>query len=106
MDSQTVTADGEGRFAFDCVPAETVDLSVRVPGYHVSETNESLDRLNNLSLKGTVDGDVTDLTVQLDPGPIKLPDHQGMTQAQQQQQLFKDVKHALESRIAGVRTGS
>jgi hypothetical protein len=97
-DSQIAEAGPDGRFAFEGVPPELVNLGVTVRGYHVSEANASLDRLNGLSLMGLVDGDVTDLTVQLDPGPVKRADMNG----EDRQRVFDSYKKARGSRIAGV----
>ena len=64
----------DGSFAFDGVPDESVGISVRIPGYHLSEKNHSLDRLNGFSLMGAVSRDVDDLLILLEPGEFK-PDY-------------------------------
>jgi len=59
--------DAEGRFEFMAVPAESVSLSVRIKGYKLSKDNPSLDWLNG-RIVGRMDGDLTDLTLLLEPG--------------------------------------
>jgi hypothetical protein len=103
-DSQMCEAGPDGTFSFTGVPPELVNLGVTVRGYHPSDANASFERLNGLSLMGLVDRDVTDLTVQLDPGPVKFPDWQHMTR-EDQQKLSDDNKRIRTSRIAGVPRG-
>jgi hypothetical protein len=102
-DSQAVVADADGRFSFDGVPpTECVGLIVRVKGYHVSDANDSLDRLNGSSLQGRVDTDITDLHVQLDPGPLDSTNFANRS-SEQRNEIAKDWKRTRESRITGVR---
>jgi hypothetical protein len=58
----------DGSFTFNGVPAESVGLSVRVPGYRFSLANPSLDRLNGFSLVGRVTGNIDSLLILLEPG--------------------------------------
>lgn len=99
-DSQNVEAAGDGTFSFEGVPPERVSVGVRVKGYHVSDANESLDRLNRLSLEGMVDGDVTDLRVQLDPGPGQPPGFHNLDPAERNA-FAERHKRTRNSRIAG-----
>jgi hypothetical protein len=67
-DSIETIADTEGRFRFAGVPAESISLTARVPGYTYSLRNASLDTLNPFRLIGRVHADKTDLIVELEPG--------------------------------------
>jgi hypothetical protein len=60
-----------GSFAFEGVPAESVSLVIRVPGYRFSAKNPSLDRLNGQNLVGQVSGNLEDLTILLEPGEFR-----------------------------------
>ena len=99
-DSQNVEAGPDGSFAFEGVPAERVSIGARVKGYHMSDANESLDRLNGFSLEGMVDGDIKDLRVQLDPGPIKRFDS-GNVSPVERQAFYARHRRTRDSRIAG-----
>jgi hypothetical protein len=80
-DSQSVMLDEKGQFAFEGVPEEGVDLSVRLPGYRLSRKNRSMDVLNGFSLHGRVDGDVEGLTILMEPGEVERvdsSDHEAM----------------------------
>jgi hypothetical protein len=59
--------EADGRFAFPSVPAESVSLGARLTGYRFSHRNPSLDWLNN-QIVGRVDHDMTNLTLELEPG--------------------------------------
>jgi hypothetical protein len=74
QDSAIVELGADGAFRFEGLPAELYDLTARVPGYHVSPENESLDPLNVRSLMGRVDEDVSNLVLLLDTGPPPDPD--------------------------------
>jgi hypothetical protein len=69
-DYAEVVLDANGRFQFQSVPAETVSLSARLKGYKFSHHNPSLDWLNNQIL-GKVDGDITNLTLVMEPGEFR-----------------------------------
>ena len=60
-DNVQVMLPPDGKFDVVGVPAETIGLSLRLPGYRVSGKNASLDRLNPFQLIGRVPGDVTNL---------------------------------------------
>jgi hypothetical protein len=60
-----------GSFTFTGVPPESVELSVRVPGYRFAAQNPSLDRLNGLGLLGRVTGNISNLVILLEPGQFK-----------------------------------
>jgi hypothetical protein len=72
-DSQTAVAGKDGSFAFTGLPAERYSLNARVPGYHLSSKNASLDRFNS-RLAGTVRADIAGLRLLLEAGPWKQPD--------------------------------
>lgn len=61
----------DGSFVFNGVPAESVGVSMSVPGYCLSLKNPSLDRLNGLSVIGRVSGDIPDLVILQEPGSYK-----------------------------------
>jgi hypothetical protein len=67
LDSLETTLGADGSFEFAGVPAESIDLSLRIKGYRSSKRNPSLDWLNG-GIMGRVTGDVTDLTILLEPG--------------------------------------
>ena len=74
-DSMQITLDKDGNFDATGVPDETVTLSVRIPDYHVSGRNLSVDELNPYRLIGRVDRDITGLVFLLEKGPEPQPDH-------------------------------
>lgn len=49
------------------MPAESVSLSARLKGYKYSHRNPSLDWLND-QIVGKVSGDITNLTLIMEPG--------------------------------------
>jgi hypothetical protein len=75
-DHAEATLDAEGRFEFKGVPAESVGLSVRIPGYKFSKRNASLDWLNG-GLVGRVNGDIPDLTLLMEPGEWRCNGDEG-----------------------------
>jgi uncharacterized RDD family membrane protein YckC len=66
-DYAEATLDDHGRFQFLSVPAESVCLSARLKGYKFTRSNPSLDWLND-QIIGTVDRDITNLTLVMEPG--------------------------------------
>jgi len=74
-DSMQVTLDKDGNFDETGVPSETISLSVRTKGYHVSGQNLSVDQLNPFQLIGRVDRDITNLVFMLEKGPDPVPDY-------------------------------
>jgi protocatechuate 3,4-dioxygenase beta subunit len=86
-DHQNVLVSPDGSFSFEGLPAETYTVSIRVPGYRLSEKNASYELLNN-QLLGRVDGDVSELRVLLDPGKDdERRDYQNRYQRSQMQEL-------------------
>jgi beta-lactamase regulating signal transducer with metallopeptidase domain/uncharacterized GH25 family protein len=71
-DSLQLTLGADGGFDTTGIPDETIALSVRVKGYHLSPLNKSLDRLNPRMI-GKVDRDITGLVCLLDKGPNPRP---------------------------------
>jgi hypothetical protein len=67
-DSTFMKLDAQGRFAFTNVPAEKLNVSVRVPRYRLAAANGSLDSYNPFRLVGKLTGDKTNLTILLEPG--------------------------------------
>jgi len=57
----------KGDFEFTDVPGGPVGLNVRIKGYKCSKRNPSLDWLNG-GIVGTVDRDISNLTILLEPG--------------------------------------
>jgi len=74
-DTLQVVLPPDGRFDLSGVPAETISLSLRLPGYRVSAKNASLDRLNPYQLIGRVNGDVTNLVFLLEKGDNLPPNY-------------------------------
>jgi hypothetical protein len=75
-DHAEAVLDAGGRFEFRGVPAEPVGLNVRIKGYKFSKRNPSLDWLNG-GLVGRVDGDITDLTLLMEPGEWRYDGEEG-----------------------------
>jgi hypothetical protein len=74
-DYADVVLTADGRFVFQSVPAESVSLSARLEGYKYSHRNPSLDWLNN-QIIGKVSGDITNLTLIMEPGEFHFtPNH-------------------------------
>jgi hypothetical protein len=67
QDSLETTLGPDGSFEFTGVPSESIDLGVRIKGYRCSKRNPSLDWLNG-GIMGRVAGNVTDMTILLEPG--------------------------------------
>ncbi len=74
-DSMQVTLDKDGNFDVTGVPSETISLSIRAGGYHVSARNLSVDQLNPFQLVGSVGHDITNLVFLLEKGPDPQPDY-------------------------------
>jgi beta-lactamase regulating signal transducer with metallopeptidase domain/uncharacterized GH25 family protein len=72
-DSMQILLDKDGRFDTTGIPRESISLSVRLDGYHVSARNGSLDQLNPFHLIGRVDHDITNLVLLLEKGPDLEP---------------------------------
>lgn len=66
-DYAEIMLDPSGRFAFLSVPAEEVSVSARFKGYKFSRRNPSLDWWND-QIIGKVNGDITNLTLVMEPG--------------------------------------
>jgi hypothetical protein len=66
-DHAEATLEADGSFEFRGVPAESVGLNLRIPGYKFSKRNASLDWLNG-GLVGRVDRDILDLFLLMEPG--------------------------------------
>ncbi len=67
--SETVLGAG-GRFEFQAVPRGSVSLSTRLKGYKFAPRNPSLDWPNG-NIVGTVDRDITNLTLIMEPGEFR-----------------------------------
>ena len=65
-DSQTVSLGPDGEFDVSGLPLEVVNLTIRVPGYMISEKNRSFDPLNR-RVMGKITGDVTGMELLLEP---------------------------------------
>ena len=83
-DSVQVILPPDGRFDLVGVPAETIGLTLRLPGYRVSARNLSLDRMNPYQLIGRVDGDVTNLVFLLEKGADLAPAYDSMVAESEQ----------------------
>lgn len=74
-DYAEVMLNTNGGFEFQSVPAESVTLSVRLKAYKFSHRNPSVDWLNDQIL-GQVSGDITNLTLIMEPGEFHFtPNH-------------------------------
>ena len=67
-DVQVVELDEHGRFEAGDLPREKFSIFVRVPYYHISTANPNLDRLNRQSVIGTIDRDIMEFLIVLEPG--------------------------------------
>jgi hypothetical protein len=67
-DTQDTYADADGWFEFNGVPADEIDLSVRVSGYRVSAKNPNKDWLNEGRLLGRLEGDLEEFIIHLERG--------------------------------------
>jgi hypothetical protein len=74
-DSRNVVLDANGGFDLKGIPMESISLGVNVKGYHLSDKNKSLDRLNGGSIVGRVESD-TYVELLLEPGKFERPDFQ------------------------------
>jgi hypothetical protein len=68
-DSIETTIDKDGKFEFKGLPDALMEFWIDVHGYHLSDSNISFEPSNANMLLGKIDQDITDLRVQLDPGP-------------------------------------
>lgn len=83
-DSRELTVDKQGRFEFDGVPPETVNISTRIKGYRFSMRNAGLDTLNPYWLTGLVQTNKTDLIIDMEPGPRRESSGDGYMDLSQQ----------------------
>jgi uncharacterized GH25 family protein len=74
-DSTQLILDKDGNFDVTGVPSETISLSVRTKGYHISGRNLSVDQMNPFQLIGRIDHDITNLIFMLEKGPDPQPDY-------------------------------
>jgi hypothetical protein len=75
-DQAQAVVDSDGSFAFEGVATEAISLSTRVKGYKYSKRNLSLDWLNG-GLVGRVTGNLTNLTLLLEPGEWRYNGKEG-----------------------------
>jgi hypothetical protein len=73
-DYQVTRVGADAKFSFSSLPTEEYSLSVRVPGYHPSPKNFSLDLLNGFSLLGRITRDTEELRFLLEPSAKPLVD--------------------------------
>src|SRR5262249_24046140 len=76
-DSMQLTLDENGRFDTEGIRKETISLSARVPGYHISARNLRLNSRNPFQWIGRMDNDVTNLVLVVERGPDLRPQHDG-----------------------------
>jgi len=67
-DSQAVTVDKDGRFAFEGVPPGLVELNLSQNNWRLSSLNRSLDDWNSWQLVGLLEQDKTDLELVIESG--------------------------------------
>ena len=75
-DNQDTYVDSDGWFEFNGVPADEIDLSVRVSGYRISARNPNKDWLNEGRLIGRLEGDLEEFVIHLERGD-RFPRDQG-----------------------------
>ncbi|GMV90570.1 MAG: hypothetical protein AMXMBFR82_03480 [Candidatus Hydrogenedentota bacterium] len=66
-----VPVDESGHFEAHNLPSEEYTIGCRIPDYHLSPKNYSLDPLNKFSLMGRIDADIADLTLLFEPGKFE-----------------------------------
>ena len=66
-DNVVVQIDRDGAFDVSGIPEEQISIGLSIDGYRFSEKNPSLDS-NHRGLMGRVVGDISDLTILLEPG--------------------------------------
>jgi len=72
-DSQIVIAKVDGHFSFAGVPPGRVVISTKIPEYHLSQKNMSIDVIFGQFLWGTIKEDIHDLRLLVEPGsPSKV----------------------------------
>jgi hypothetical protein len=69
-DSVLVDLGTDGAFSVGGIPSGTINLIVRLPGYHVSAKNDSFDSLNPNRLMGRVNQNIAGLVVLMEKGPM------------------------------------
>lgn len=67
-DNQSARLDDEGWFEFLGVPADSLSLSIRVPGYRISAKNPSKDWLNEGLIVGRLTGNQEEFIIHLERG--------------------------------------
>lgn len=106
-DSVQIIPDADGRFEAAGIPSETISLSARVKGYHVSARNASVDQMNPYQLVGRMDHDITNLIFLLEKGPSPSPDYSqiGPEYEQVREHSLRGAEgrpdHSLEWSISG-----
>jgi hypothetical protein len=100
--------DAGGRFAFQGLPGGDVSVKLSIPdaapqaGYRLSAKNKCLDPITLNHLEGSLERDVTDLTILLEPGapiePSPPYDHIDLT-------TLADYYDAARGPITGVSPG-
>ncbi len=67
-DNQDTLVDSDGWFEFAGVPADEIDLSLRISGYRVSAKNPNKDWLNEGRLIGRLEGDQEEFMIHVERG--------------------------------------
>jgi hypothetical protein len=67
-DNQRVELDADGGFELSGLPTEKYSLSISLRGYRISAKNHSIDQQNPGQLVGTIDQDIVNLKILMEPG--------------------------------------
>ena len=100
-DTQTVMLNDDGTFLVEGVPEEVVNVSVRIPGYRISDRNVSFEKLNRLTLQGVVNRNIDNLLILLEPGHARIADFRSMSR-EEQKQLHRDLTALKTKPLQGV----
>ncbi len=70
-DPVDIPVDKDGHFEFKGAAAGIANLSVKLDSFHLSKDNASVEPYRSAYLLGRIDDNITDLKIQLDPGPAE-----------------------------------
>lgn len=69
-DTLSCAIGSDGRFDALDLPAGGYTIGLRIPGYHMSDQNHSLDPLNSTKLMGVITEDYAGLEILMEPGEL------------------------------------